>query len=169
MYSAAPGKSSSATRPPCFWNWGTAAGAVLKTRHGAFPAVIAAPMTSSEVLPAGISWAVTSSVGWAVFHASTMALPQATSSGLLDSQTLTGPCAACAPEASEPPEPPELPQAAHGPVARVSTAAAATLLLFIATSFRCGSARVRDGPWVRRCPDGMAARWKLEQRARVKT
>ena len=57
------------------------------------PAVIAAPMTSSEVLPAGISWAVTFSSGCAAFHSLTIALPQAISSGLLESQTLIGPFA----------------------------------------------------------------------------
>ena len=61
--SSPPGKSSRGTSPPCFWNCGTAAGEVLKTRHGALPAVMAAPMTSSEDLPAGISWAVTFSLG----------------------------------------------------------------------------------------------------------
>ena len=108
MYSVAPSKSSSATRPPCFWNCGTAAGEVLKTRHGALPAVIAAPMTSSEVLPAGISWAVTFSLGCAAFQAATIALPQASSSGLFDSQILIGPVDA--PASPTPPEPP--PQAA---------------------------------------------------------
>jgi hypothetical protein len=92
----APAKPSSATRPPCFWNWGTAAGLVLNTRHGALPAVIAAPMTSSEVLPAGISCAVTFSSGCAEFHSWTIALPQAISSGLFDSHTLIGPAALCA-------------------------------------------------------------------------
>ena len=93
MYSVPFGKSSSGTRPPCFWNCGTAAGLVLNTRHGALPAVIAAPMTSSEVLPAGISWAVTFSSGCAAFHSLTIAFPQAISSGLLESQTLIGPFA----------------------------------------------------------------------------
>src|SRR5674476_1671757 len=118
-------------------------------RHGAFPAVMAAPMTSSDVLPAGISCAVTSSLGWAVFHAFTMALPQVISSGLLDSQTLTGPCAVSA----EPPEalvPPELEHAAVVPNAKVMTAAAQTCF-FIMTPFGGGSARIRAGPcWVRR-------------------
>src|SRR3954452_22433525 len=91
MYFVAPGKLSSGTRPPCFWNWGTAAGEVLKTRHGALPAVIAAPITSSEVLPAGISWAVTFSLGWSAFQAATICLPQAISSGLFDIQILIAP------------------------------------------------------------------------------
>ena len=55
------------------------------------PAVIAAPMTSSWCVPAGISWAVTCSSGWSAFHASTMALPQATSAVLFDSQISIGP------------------------------------------------------------------------------
>src|SRR5450759_4691666 len=130
-------------------------------RHGAFPAVMAAPMTSSDVLPAGISCAVTSSLGWAVFHAFTMALPQVISSGLLDSQTLTGPCAVSA----EPPVavvPPEPPHAAVVPIAKVMTAAAQTFF-FIGTPFGGGSARIRDGPcWLRRRLNGVAARWKLE-------
>jgi hypothetical protein len=64
-YALPPGMSSSATRPPCFWNCGTAAGDVLKTRHGALPAVMEAPITDSESLPVGISCPVTFSVGWA--------------------------------------------------------------------------------------------------------
>src|SRR3954453_63551 len=91
MYFAPPSKSSSATRPPCFWNCGTAAGEVLKTRQGALPAVMAAPMTSSELLPAGISCAVTFSLGFFAFQSATIALPQASSSGLFDSQILIGP------------------------------------------------------------------------------
>src|SRR5665647_1656123 len=125
-------------------------------RHGAFPAVMAAPMTSSDVLPAGISCAVTTSLGWAAFHAFTMAWPQVISSGLLDSQTLTGPCAvSAAPEAVEPPEPPH---AAVVPNAKVMTAAAQTCF-FIMTPFGGGSARIRAGPcWAHRCLAGMAAR-----------
>ena len=46
-YSRPPGRSSIATRPPCFWKPGTAAGEVFNTRQGALPAVMAAPMTSS--------------------------------------------------------------------------------------------------------------------------
>src|SRR5450756_2121003 len=120
-------------------------------------------MTSSDVLPAGISCAVTIALGCAAFQAFTMSLPQATSSVLLDSQTLIGPWAVSAPEPPEPPEPPELPQAAVAPIARVSTAAAATVLFFIGTSFGRGSARVRDGPcWVRARRDDVEARWTLE-------
>ncbi len=77
---------------------------------------MAAPMTSSEVLPAGISWAVTFSSGWALFQSATIALPQAISSGLLDIHTLIGPEALCA---SLEPDPP--PHAAVIP--RASTAA----------------------------------------------
>src|SRR5690348_8681929 len=107
MYFVAPGKSSSGTSPPCFWNCGTAAGEVLKTRHGALPAVMAAPMTSSEDLPAGISWAVTFSFGCAWFQDATIALPQASSSGLLESQILIGPLVSRSPDALPPPPPPQ--------------------------------------------------------------
>ena len=116
MYFVAPGKSSSGTRPPCFWNCGTAAGEVLKTRQGALPAVIAAPMTSSEDLPAGISWAVTFSLGFLAFQSVTIALPQASSSGLFDSQILIGPLLGDVAEA----EPPPLPPQALSPRARAS-------------------------------------------------
>ena len=98
---------SSATSPPCFWNCGTAAGEVLKIRHGALPAVIDAPMTSSEVLPAGISCPVTFSFGCAAFHFATAALPQATSSLLFEYQILIGPVAAAALSASSEPPPPQ--------------------------------------------------------------
>src|SRR4051812_16852914 len=98
--------SSSATRPPCFWNCGTAAGEVLKTRHGALPAVMAAPITSSELLPVGISWPVTFSPGCAWFQAATTDLPQATSSWLFEYQTLIGPRAAASSFDDVPPEPP---------------------------------------------------------------
>src|SRR4051794_10207901 len=116
MYDFAPLNESSATRPPCFWNCGTAAGLVLNTRQGALPAVMAAAMTSSEVLPAGISWAVTFSFGCAEFHSETIALPQAISSGLFESHTLIGPVADWAPLESDPPPP----QAAVTPRARTA-------------------------------------------------
>ena len=112
MYFLPSGKLSSATSPPCFWNCGTAAGEVLNTRHGALPAVIAAPMTSSEVLPAGISCAVTFSLGFFAFQALTIALPQAISSGLLESQILIGPSVAVAPELPPALSPSSPPQAA---------------------------------------------------------
>src|ERR1700748_2468517 len=105
MYCLPSGKSLSETRPPSFWNCGTAAGEVLNTRHGALPAVMAAPMTSSELLPVGISWPLTCSFGCALFHAATIALPQATSSWLLEYQTLMGPWAALACLAFVPPDP----------------------------------------------------------------
>src|SRR4051794_20601392 len=104
MYSRPPGMSSSATRPPCFWKPGTAAGEVFNTRHGALPAVIAAPITSSELLPVGISWPVTFSFGCAWFQAVIIVLAQATSSWLLEYQTLIGPRAAAA-SFGEPPSP----------------------------------------------------------------
>src|SRR5665811_1404499 len=110
-------------------------------RHGAFPAVMAAPMTSSDVLPAGISCAVTTSLGWAAFHAFTMAWPQVSSSGLLDSQTLIGPCAvSAAPEALVPPE---LEHAAVVLIAKVMMAAAQTCF-FIMTPFGGGASRIHD-------------------------
>src|SRR3954467_12701638 len=107
MYFVALEKLSRGTSPPCFWNCGTAAGEVLKTRHGALPAVMAAPMTSSELLPAGISCAVTFSLGFFAFQSATMALPQASSSGLFGSQILIAPSTARSPdEEDEPPLPP---------------------------------------------------------------
>ena len=130
MYSVPFEKSSSGTRPPCFWNCGTAAGLVLNTRHGALPAVIDAPMTSSEVLPAGISWAVTFSSGFAAFHSLTIAFPQAISSGLLESQTLIGPFAERALSASPPP-----PQAAVRPSARTAAEVVRNLLFMVLLSF----------------------------------
>src|SRR3954454_17202586 len=152
MYDAPPGKSSRATRPPCFWNCGTAAGEVLKTRHGALPAVMAAPMTSSELLPAGISWAVTFSLGFFAFQSATMALPQASSSGLLDSQILIGPLTARSPDDDEPELPP--PQAA-APSASAMTAAAVALR-FIASPFRRAVGAVEVVRWSR-APRGVAA------------
>src|SRR3954452_12746208 len=107
MYDAPPGKSSRATRPPCFWNCGTAAGEVLKTRHGALPAVMAAPMTSSELLQAGISCAVTFSLGFFASQPATMASPQLRSWGLCENQILIGPCTARSRDGEhEPPLPP---------------------------------------------------------------
>src|ERR1700741_5237865 len=105
MYCLPSGKSSSGTSPPCFWNCGTAAGAVLSTRHGAVPAVIDAPIASSAVLPAGISWAVTFSSGCASFHAATISLPHATSSVLLEYQMVIGPFLPADSAASPPPPP----------------------------------------------------------------
>ena len=109
MYWAPSGKESSATSPPCFWNWGTATGAVLKTRQGALPAVMAAPMTSSELLPAGISWASIFWSGWAEFHDATMALPHFTSNSLFEYQILMGPLAVVADSAVLPLAPPPQP------------------------------------------------------------
>src|SRR5665647_3614366 len=76
-------------------------------RHGALPATMAAPMTSSEDLPAGICSAVTFWSGFAVFQAATTCSPQATSCSLLEYQILIGPTAV---SASPPPVlPPLLP------------------------------------------------------------
>ena len=80
---------------------------MLKTRQGAVPAVIAAPITSSLLLPAGISWPSTCWSALAAFQLATMALPQATSCSLLEYQMVIGPLAAVAsvPEAaSSPPQ-----------------------------------------------------------------
>src|SRR4051794_14315500 len=48
-------------------------------------------MTSSDVFPAGICWAVTFSSGCWLFHAATTSSPHATSSGLVESQISIGP------------------------------------------------------------------------------
>src|ERR1700754_3371736 len=77
---------------------------------------MAAPMTASEVLPAGISCAVTFWSECEEFHSFTIALPQAISSGLFDSHTLMGPVDLCA---SLEPEPP--PHAAVRPSASTAT------------------------------------------------
>ena len=65
------------------------------TRHLAFwltlPAVMAAPMTDSELLPVGISCPLTCSFGCAWFQAATAFLPQATSSWLFEYQIVIGP------------------------------------------------------------------------------
>src|ERR1700709_200388 len=60
-------------------------------RHGALPAVMDAPMTSSLVFPAGISCPVTCSSGWVLFHEATTCLPQVTSWALLEYQIFIGP------------------------------------------------------------------------------
>jgi len=78
----------------------------LKTRQGVLPAVIEAPMTSSELLPAGISSALTCPLGWEPFQAATTCLPHFTSSALLEYQILMGPLADVALEALVPPPPP---------------------------------------------------------------
>src|SRR3984893_9608135 len=91
MYEVPSEKSFRATRSPCFWKPGTAAGAVLKMRQGVVPAVMAAPITSSELLPAGICSPVTCSLGWVWFQAATTASPHFTSSALLEYKILTPP------------------------------------------------------------------------------
>src|SRR5215468_2478550 len=101
--------------PPCLTQPGTAAGEVLRTRHGVLPAVIEAPMTSSEVLPAGISCPVTFWSACCWFHAATTPLPHFTSSGLLEYQTLIGPVAWAASLDPPPPPPPPQPAAATTP------------------------------------------------------
>src|SRR5680860_100005 len=141
-YSAPPSKVSRATSPPCFSNWGTAAGAVLNTRQGAFPAVMAAPITSSEVFPAGISCAITCSSGLSAFHSSTIASPQAISSGLFESHTLMGPSAVAA--SSDPPEPP--PHAAVTPRASTLIVVAMAFVL-IASPFVGAPWPFVDAPW----------------------
>src|SRR5918995_7193421 len=89
---------------------------------------MAAPMTSSELLPAGISCAVTFSFGWAEFQSATIALPQASSSGLFDSQILIGPFVA---RSSDDEPPPSSPPHAVAPRAMVVSRAAAIVVRFI--------------------------------------
>jgi hypothetical protein len=60
-------------------------------RHGAFPAAIAATMTSSEVAPAGISWGVICSSACSSFHWSTCACAHSISAGLFEYQMSIGP------------------------------------------------------------------------------
>src|SRR5215468_5703491 len=98
--------------PPCLTQPGTAAGEVLRTRHGVLPAVIEAPMTSSDVLPAGISRPVTFWSACCAFQAATTDLPHFTSSGLFEYQIWIGPVAAAAVSDLEPPPPPPQPAAA---------------------------------------------------------
>src|SRR4051794_35837456 len=87
---------------------------------------MAAPMTSSDVLPAGISCAVTCWSGVCAFQSLTICLPQAISSGLLDSHTLIGPV-----DEVEPELPPELPPPHAAVIASRSalTVAVASFLL----------------------------------------
>ena len=144
-YSFPSGKLSRATNPPCFWNCGTAAGEVLNTRHGALPAVIAAPMTSSEDFPAGISWAVISSSGCSSFQAATISSPQAISSGLFDSQILMGPVSLVEPE---PPSPSSLPQAATLRASTRLSPKVVVVLMFIRDPFLLWC---ESSGWVRWC------------------
>src|SRR4029078_11026883 len=62
-------------------------------------------MTSSEDLPSGTSWAVTTWSGFAEFQASTTCLPQAISWALLEYQMVIGPLAVAASLLVPPPEP----------------------------------------------------------------
>src|SRR4051812_37223240 len=127
-YDLPSGNESNATRPPCFWNCDTDAGDVLKIRHGAFPAVIAAPITSSELFPVGISCAVTFSSACPAFHAATICLPQTTSSALFEYQIVIGPRAFAA--ASAPPEPPPpLPHAAIEPARTTASSPACNFMV----------------------------------------
>ena len=66
---------------------------------------MAAPMTSSEDFPAGISWAVTFWSGFALFQESTTCLPQAISWALFEYQMVIGPLAVAASELLAAPEP----------------------------------------------------------------
>src|SRR4051795_5322267 len=87
-------------------------------RQGSLPAVMAAPITSSEDLPAGISCAATFSFGCAEFQAATICLPQATSWALFEYQILIAPCELVFPE-----EPPLSPHAAVVPRTSVADTA----------------------------------------------
>ena len=88
-------------------------------------------MTSSEVLPAGISCAVIFWSEFSAFHSFTMALPQAISSGLLESHTLMGPVEDLPSLESEP-----LPHAAVAPSARQRAEAVRRVRFFIVAPFR---------------------------------
>ena len=95
------------------------------------PAVIAAPMTSSLVRPAGISWAVTCSSGCSAFQASTMAVPHSTSNALFESQMVMSPRDVVALLA------PALPLATVAPQAAAvspKTAIAAVVLVYLIVS-----------------------------------
>src|SRR5699024_9957060 len=83
---------------------------------GVVPAVIAAPRTSSVLLPAGTSWALIFSFGCAEFHELTMALPHCTSCSLFEYQMVMGPWAFIA--SLEPP--PLDPHAARAPAIAVA-------------------------------------------------
>src|SRR5665647_324655 len=78
-------------------------------RQGALPAPMAAPMTSSEDLPAAICSAVTLRTRFAVAQAATTCSPQATSCSLLEYQIWLGPTAEVASPAATSPLPPVLP------------------------------------------------------------
>src|SRR4030095_9266219 len=145
----------------CFWNCGTAAGAVLKIRQGVFPAVIDAPMTSSELLPAGISSAVPCSSGWAWFQAATTALPHFTSSSLLEYQILIGPLAWAALSADWPPPPPPPPPPPQPTRARprVATTAIQSRMRVLGIGDLLGRGRGRG-----RLTPGGVGRWMLGRR-----
>src|ERR1700712_5308014 len=76
-------------------------------RHGSVPAVMAAPMTSSEDFPAGICCAVTNWSGFALFHESTTCVPQVTSWALFEYQMVIAPLAVAASELLAESEPPQ--------------------------------------------------------------
>lgn len=149
MYCSPSANVFRSTSPPCFWKAGTAAGAVLKTRHGALPAVIAAPITSSDDLPAGMACAVTCwSACWA-FQAWTTFWAQAISCWLVEVQTVIGPVFS---SAVVPPDPPD-PHAASGSItAEAAATATARVRRLIALSPHPG----RNGPLVPSVP-GVAA------------
>src|ERR1700730_16986787 len=146
MYEVPSEKSFRATRRPCFWKPGTAAGAVLKMRQGVVPAVMAAPITSSELLPAGICSPVTCSLGWLWFHPVTTAWPQLTSWALFEYQIVIAPLAPAAEEADwlVPP------QAISATSAAIAPQADRQLLPFIVIPFsspsRKGYDPLRDKP-----------------------
>ena len=88
--------------------------------------MIAAPMTSSEVLPAGISCAVTFWSGCACSRRPPSSCPRPLPAGLLENQMVMGPCACSA----DPPPEFEPPHAARG-TERATTERTATTALFI--------------------------------------
>jgi hypothetical protein len=93
---------------------------------------MAAPMTSSLLLPAGISCPLICSSGFSAFHASTICLPQATSNSLFEYQMVMSP----RPSADPPPPPP--PQAVRANDATSTLAAASAVFFFTVVSFQSG-------------------------------
>src|SRR5665647_2595210 len=134
-------------------------------RHGALPATMAAPMTSSEDLPAGICSAVTFWSGFAVFQAATTCSPQATSCSLLEYQILIGPTAVRAsPHPVLPPLHP--PHAASVKVMARPTARypSGRVMVFLPPGLWCSELRGARGASRGLCGDGVvepleAVRW----------
>src|SRR5665648_1138206 len=142
-------------------------------RHGALPATMAAPMTSSEDLPAGICSALTFWSGFAVFQAATTCSPQATSCSLLEYQILIGPTAV---SASPPPvlPPSRSPRAASVKVMARPTARypSGRFMVFLPPGLWCSELRGAQDASRGLCGDGVvepreAVRWAEGRRARA--